>query len=234
MYLYREAEPGQGGVCEVVLGEPAQDEDISWREDGRGTRNGKVNTSPIGYPSNIMGIVRQPTSVLLILAIFSRHDVAIQWALDQAIQHWGRVALTSEPFGFGETDYYQSTMGDDLVKQFFAFEKLVDPAQLVEFKHQTNAWELAYGRKRKMPEERPVNLDPGYLTGAKLVLASTKDHAHRIYLAKGIYAEVTLHYTRRIWEPRDWTYPDYRRADYHEFFEHCRVYYRERLAALNP
>ena len=63
-----------------------------------------------------------------------------------------------------------------------------------------------------------MNLDPGYITPAKLVLASTKDHAHRLYLADGIYAEVTLAFRGKQWQPLEWTYPDYRRADFQEFF----------------
>ena len=69
---------------------------------------------------------------------------------------------------------------------------------------------------------RPLNLDPGYITPAKLVLASTKDHAHRIYLRDGIYAEVTLSFRGRKWQPLEWTYPDYRRDDYQRFFTECR------------
>jgi hypothetical protein len=71
-------------------------------------------------------------------------------------------------------------------------------------------------------EPRPLNLDPGYITPAKLLLASTKDHAHRIYLAEGIYAEITLMFRQRRWQPTEWTYPDYRRDDYQEFFSQCR------------
>jgi hypothetical protein len=78
------------------------------------------------------------------------------------------------------------------------------------------------------PESRPLNLDPGYLTEAKLVLASTKDRDHRVYLDRGIYAEVTLHYQRgRGWQPRPWTYPDYRSEPYLQFFTRCRQYLRK-------
>ena len=63
---------------------------------------------------------------------------------------------------------------------------------------------------------------------AKLVLASTKDHAHRLYLAQGIYAEVTLYYKDRQWQHRDWTFPDYRREDYQQFFSACRELLRRR------
>ena len=77
-------------------------------------------------------------------------------------------------------------------------------------------------------EARPLNLDPGYITEAKLVLASTKDRDHRLYLDRGIFAECTLHYRQGIWQLRPWTYPDYQRADYHAFFLACRDYLRAR------
>ena len=69
---------------------------------------------------------------------------------------------------------------------------------------------------------RPLNLDPGYLTPAKLVLASTKDFAHRIYLSQGIFAEITLQYQHQRWKHHEYTFPDYRRADYQRFFSACR------------
>jgi hypothetical protein len=80
-----------------------------------------------------------------------------------------------------------------------------------------------------LPETRPLNLDPGYVSEAKLVLATTKDRDHRLYLQRGIYAEVTLHYYHRKWTPRDWTYPDYRSDEYHLFLDKCRDYLRQRL-----
>jgi hypothetical protein len=113
-----------------------------------------------------------------------------------------------------------------LLKQFFAFERLVDPAALADWKLASMGWEADYQRLGRHPEPRPLNLDPGYLTEAKLVLATTKDRDHRIYLSRGIYAENTLFFHRGAWEPRPWTYPDYRRADYHEFFTRCRNYLR--------
>ncbi len=75
-----------------------------------------------------------------------------------------------------------------------------------------------------------MNIDPGYITTAKLVLASTKDHAHRIYLERGIYAEITLMYRHRAWESHEWTFPDYRRADYQEFFNGARTYLKSQIA----
>jgi Domain of unknown function (DUF4416) len=171
-----------------------------------------------------MGVINDPLPVLLILAVSSRYDEALAWTRATAEQHFGPAALASDAFDFTETDYYAETMGADLKKQFLACERLIDPVQLAQVKCQTNRWESDYAALGRHPEPRPLNVDPGYITHAKLVLASTKDHAHRIYLQDGIYAEITLAYRHRRWQPHEWTYPDYRRADYQEFFTRCREY----------
>lgn len=169
-----------------------------------------------------MGAIGSPTPVLLLIAASSRYDDALAWGLREAEREFGSAAAISDAFDFTETDYYAAEMGDDLKKQFWAFEKLIDPGRLAAIKLATNLWEAEYAGAGLHPEPRPLNLDPGYLTLAKLVLASTKDHAHRIYLADGIYAEVTLSYRHGAWQAFDWTYPDYRRADFHEYFTRCR------------
>ncbi len=174
-----------------------------------------------------MGSINSPSPVLLILAAFSRHEGALDWARTRAEAEWGPVALASERFPFDATDYYEASMGSGILKCFFAFERLLDPAELVERKLQTNQWESEYAGSAANVEARPLNLDPGYLTPAKLVLASTKDHAHRLYLSRGIYAEVTLFYKHRQWQARDWTFADYQRADYQRFFTTCRDYLRQ-------
>ena len=125
-----------------------------------------------------------------------------------------------------ETRFYERTMGTGLRKAFLAFERLIDPTTVADLKLQTSEWEQTYRTLVDVPEERPLNLDPGYLTEAKLVLASTKDRDHRIYLSQGVFAEITLAFHAGRWTTRPWTYPDYQRADYHEFFEQCRSYLR--------
>jgi hypothetical protein len=169
-----------------------------------------------------MGQVQDPTPVLLIIAASSRYAAALQWARERAVESFGDIALSSPAFDFAETDYYTATMGAGLKKQFFAFERLVDPSQLAGIKRSTNECEAKYSGLGMHPEPRPLNLDPGYITPAKLVLASTKDHAHRIYLRDGIFAEVTLSFRGRKWQPLEWTYPDYRLDDYQRFFTECR------------
>lgn len=176
-----------------------------------------------------MGEVQPPCPALLLLAAFSRHEGALAWGRRRAIEAWGPLALESPAFDFSETDYYQATMGRGLRKVFWTFEQLVDPSRLVEWKLASNRWEEAYAALGNHPEPRPLNLDPGYLTLGKLVLASTKDFTHRVYLSGGIYAEVTLYYRNRGWQHHEWTFPDYRRADYHQFFSEARQYLHQRL-----
>jgi hypothetical protein len=169
-----------------------------------------------------MGDIHEPSPVMLLVAVVSRHRAALEWAQEKLTGLFGSIALSSEAFAFTETEYYTSTMGTGLKKQFLTFKRLIDPGTLAEIKRQTNSWEIEYAAIGGHDEARPLNLDPGYITAAKLVLASTKDHAHRIYLRHGIYAEVTLAYRHRQWQPLEWTYPDYRRDDFHQFFSRCR------------
>ncbi|MBN1590299.1 MAG: DUF4416 family protein [Pirellulales bacterium] len=172
---------------------------------------------------------------LLLMAAFSRHDEALDWARRRAEETWGSVVRESSWFVFDDTDYYAPTMGPGLHKVFWLFDSTArepfDPAALVDVKRSTNDWEDEYAALSKHDDRRPLNLDPGYLTLGKLVLASTKDFAHRIYLGRGIYAEITLYYRHGRWESHPWTFADYRRADYQEFFTECREYLKKNGAA---
>lgn len=181
-----------------------------------------------------MGHVRTHRPVLAIVAAFSRYEEALHWARERAESTWGPVALESPQFDFSETRFYQATMGTDLKKMFFAFSRLMDPADLAARKLLANQWETECSHQKAWTEPRPLNLDPGYLTEAKLVLASTKDRDHRIYLQDGIFAEVTLFFQGKTWQSRPWTYPDYQRADYHQFFDRCRTYLRRRYREDEP
>ena len=187
-----------------------------------------VQTTSRVRESLLMGEISTSSPVLLILAAASRYDVALDWSREKTAAAWGNIALASNRFDFTETDYYEATMGTGLKKQYFAYEKLIDPANLADIKRETNAWEEEFARTSDFDVPRPLNLDPGYITLGKLVLASTKDHAHRIYLRDGIYAEVTLHFRNKAWQKSPWTYPDYQRDDFQGFFSHCREYLKAR------
>ncbi len=157
-------------------------------------------------------------------AVFSQEPSAIDWACERAAQSWGPILRQSLDFDFNMTDYYTSSMGGGLKKRLIAFQSLVDPEELVASKHQAIHWEQKYRDGQPPGVPRPLNIDPGYLTEAKVVLMTTKDRDHRLYVGKGIYAEVTLFYQLPgKWVASRWTYPDYRMPEYHDFFSACRL-----------
>lgn len=173
-----------------------------------------------------MGRPEPHRRVLYLMAAFSRDPAALAWSQARAEAEWGPLALASPVFDFVETPYYEPTMGTDLKKVLWAFEQPMAPEDLPQRKLQTNLWEDAYQSQASGSESRPLNLDPGYLTQAKFILATTKDRDHRIYLRDGIFAEITLFYRAGRWQTREWTYPDYQRPDYQQFLSECREYYR--------
>ena len=176
-----------------------------------------------------MGQIHNQRPVLLIAAVSSRYQAAIDdWTRGVMENNWGSIAIESPMFVFDQTSYYTPTMGTDLKKKLFAFKNLIDPANLVDSKILSNRWEDEFLRNNRFPEKRPLNIDPGYISEAKVVLATTKDRDHRLYLRDGIFAEVTLHFKKGGWESSRWTYPDYQSDHFHEFFTRCRDYLRQR------
>jgi hypothetical protein len=138
------------------------------------------------------------------------------------IKEFGEPGCSSPVLLFDFTDYYAADMGSPLFRRFYLYPPPFDPARLADVKLRTNALEAEAARKLDLGVRRPLNLDPGYLTPSKVVLASTKDHAHRIYLRDGIYAEVTLHYQNKSYRSWPWTFPDYRSEPYIRFFNEAR------------
>ncbi len=177
-----------------------------------------------------MGHIRTPSPVLLFVAAFSSVTEALPWAKSRAESAFGPIELQAGPFPFDQfTGYYANEMGEHLPKLLWGFRNLIDPAELPAIKRKTNEWEEEFKVSLPASVARPLNLDPGYVDLGKLILASTKDHAHRIYLADGIFAETTLIYTQKQWKALPWSYPDYQSAEYQDFLTRCRNYlYRER------
>jgi hypothetical protein len=177
-----------------------------------------------------MGELAPIQPVLRWMAVTFGQPRALEWVVAAAAREWGAIALRSSVFDFDQTTYYEAEMGKDLKKQLFAFELLSDPGELPKAKLCANQWEVEYAPSHPSDVARPVNIDPGYLTEAKLVLATTKDRDHRIYLGEGIYAEITLYFQRGRWQPSRWTYPDFQQPEYHEFLTECRNFLRHQLA----
>jgi hypothetical protein len=166
--------------------------------------------------------VRFVEPVVRFCAVITRHEQAHTWAIQQLARHWGAVQIVSAAIPFEAGGYYTASMGSDLLKTLVAFDGFVDPATLADWKHQTNHWEQCYADQAVHPESRPLNLDPGYVTQAKLVLVTTKDRDHRLYLRDGMFAEVTLTYVGKAWHHHRWSYPSYRSEQVAWFASQCR------------
>ena len=170
-----------------------------------------------------MGEPRTPAPVAPVCALTYRSPSVRDLAAARLSGRLGRVAAACEPYAFDHTRYYEKEMGSPLFKQILVFEDSVDAGSLPDLKHFTNALELDLAENGR----RRVNCDAGYLAPARLVLASTKDFAHRLYLGLGIYGEVTLLYQGGTFTPLPWTYPDFREKACLDFLNGARRWYLE-------
>ena len=168
-----------------------------------------------------MGTILNPHPVKLISGVIASPTVLFSEVEKKLTKSFGPIDYISRIIDFDCTDYYTAEMGNDLKRRFFSFKKLIDPVKLSEIKLKTNKMELLFAKSTRA-RKRIVNIDPGYINDAKLVLASTKDYNHRLYIANGIYQEITLTFQSSSFRPLDWTYPDYRTGDYIAIFNYIR------------
>lgn len=165
-----------------------------------------------------MGIPGKTERSVLFVGMLSGYPELFDVVTRFLVRKFGPVHLESKVVPFDFTDYYTPEMGGGLQRKFVAFQRSIFPNRISEIKVFTNSLERKYCKEGK----RRINLDPGYLTPAKVVLASTKNFSHRIYLGRGIYAEITFIYHKDRFEPLPWTYPDYCTEVYLEFFQTLR------------
>ena len=138
---------------------------------------------------------------------------------------FGSIDYESDLINFNFTDYYYEEMGKPLFRRFISFKKLKSPSEFVRIK----LWCVKIEKKFSEEKRRRINIDPGYISESKLVLTTTKDYYHRVYLGKGIYAEVTLYYKNKNFCDLPTTYPDYRTFLYKNIFLSIREIYRQQL-----
>ncbi len=144
----------------------------------------------------------------------------------QSLQnHFGPLEAVSDPVDFDFTDYYLKEMGPGLIRKFAVFKRLFPRDQLVNAKHKTISIEKQFSRNKNDIIHRELNVDPGYLTAENLILSTTKGYSHRIYLDRGIYAEVSLEVRKKKFHAFPWTYPDYRLKEIWDFFWNIRQEY---------
>lgn len=173
-----------------------------------------------------MGKITRPLPVKLIIGIISKEDSLIKTAEADLRKKFGQIEHKSPAFNFNQTDYYKDELGENLKRVFLGFKKLISAENLVKIKHYTNKLEYKYLREKN---KRRINIDPGYISVSKLILATTKNFAHRIYAGSGIFEEITLTFTDTSFKAGRWTYPDYRSESYIAFFNEIRNMYKREI-----
>ncbi len=166
--------------------------------------------------------LKEPKPVKLIVGILAPDERCLTAARESLSAALGTLDLISDIWPFDQTEYYTSQIGPRILRQFVSIERLIDPGELAQIKHQTNALEQQLAAALATPLPRPVNLDPGIIEPSKLVLATTKNYSHRTYIGNRMYAEVTLIFDKGDWRPLPYTYPDYRQPQYFDFFTKVR------------
>ncbi len=176
-----------------------------------------------------MGKIKKHLPVKFFSAItFSQNSILpeVFRALEETFD---KIDQKSAIFNFNHfTDYYTREMGGNLQKLFVSFEKLTDAELLPDIKKKTNQLEKKYSKN----DHRTLNIDPGYLCESKLILATTKDYSHRIYIGKGIFGDLHLVYRNGSYQPQSWTYPDYKQEMSLRFFNNLRALYRQQIGFL--
>jgi hypothetical protein len=144
-------------------------------------------------------------AVKLIMSLISAEDEVFRAAIETLTTHLGKPDFVSARFPFNDTNYYEEEMGRALMRRMVSFEKLILPESLPDVKLMTNRVEDQFSSHGR----RKINIDPGYISAAHLILATGKGYTHRPYLRDGIYADLTLIFTDGAFHPLPWTYPDY-------------------------
>lgn len=152
-----------------------------------------------------MGKIKNSEPAFLFISTLYSNKDAFSHSRKILEDNFGDILFISPSLPWDYSLYYKDEIGFPLSRQFIFFKNLLDPGLLTDIKLKTNKIEASFSPEGK----RIINLDPGYLTLSNVVLASTKNYAHRIYLGKGIYAEVTLIYKDDTYKPHLFTYRDY-------------------------
>ncbi|MBD3265250.1 DUF4416 family protein [bacterium] len=189
----------------------------------RDTKNCRNDLVKIHKRARTVGQITPPQKVKPIFGLLYKTQGEFQSIKERIESHFSPIDYTSEEFAFTETHYYEKEMGADLIRRYVSTQELIYPDRLPHYKNLTNLWE----DKTRQEGNRAINIDPGYLTPAKLVLASTKDFSQRIYLGKGIYAEITMTYARGDFIQLPWTYPDY--YNHRDVFQEIRAILIEQI-----
>ena len=159
-----------------------------------------------------MALPKQPQKVKLFIGILSS-DTKLFEIIKKEFEY-GEIDYESDVFDWNFTKYYNDELGENIKKKFMFFKKLINPEKIADIKIDTNKIEDKYKRK--------INLDPGYLTRSKVLLASAKDRSNKVYIKSGIYGDIVLIFKNKSFEPFPFTFKDFRTKEYIELFNKIR------------
>ncbi|MDY6933635.1 MAG: DUF4416 family protein [Spirochaetota bacterium] len=165
-----------------------------------------------------------PIKAKLFIGVIANSDDVLNQAERIIEKKFGKIDYKTKKIPFSHTEYY-SYMGSNLFKVFFSFHRLFKREDIVVIKLLANKLE----KKISGNEKRRVNIDPGYLTLSNVYLATCKDFFHRVYIGRGVYLENEYKYVGKNFQPWEWTYPDYRKHEYLDFFYNMRKLYRKQI-----
>ena len=163
--------------------------------------------------------------VKLFYAILFNDTDILEKAKELLIKKWEAIDFVSKPFPFDGTSYYEEEMGKDLSRIFVSFDELQAPSILPESKNVATEIENVFAIDGK----RKINLDPGYLDYAKLVLVSGKYAPHKLWIADGMYADFTLIYSKGKYQKFNWTFPDFAKGIYDSSLLKIRDLYKKKV-----
>jgi len=152
-----------------------------------------------------MSTPQPPEPAKLLISLFLQEKSLVTDVAKELSEKFGPVDMISSWIPFDFTSYYESEMGSPLFRRIIVFKNLIKQSSLADIKLKTNDLEIRHSKNSK----RMINLDPGYMIRARFVLATGKNYSHRIYIGKGIYADLTLIYSKGEFKTLPWTYPDY-------------------------
>ena len=175
-----------------------------------------------------MSTPKEADDVKLISSLFSSDKKLIDKAIDDLEEIFGSTDRISAWLSFDRTKYYAKEMGWPLHRRFISFKNLIRPEAIVETKLSTNKLEHKYICDGK----RQINIDPGYISFERLILATGKNYTHRIYLSRGIYADLTLIFHGGSFRPLRWTYRDYSDPVTIDYFNNERERYKRQIRGI--
>ena len=176
-----------------------------------------------------MSVPQQPDPAKLVVGFILKEKRLLGNIIKVLVERFGPIDLVSPWLPFDFTQYYTEEMGQPLQRRMIAFKRMIQQTDLTDIKLFTNDLETGYLKSGK----RQVNIDPGYLLLERFILGTGKNFSHRIYLDKGIYADLTLIFHKQQFRSLPWTYPDYAHENIQTFLKKVREKYKIDLKQLH-